>query len=143
MTDAVAWLNEFSLSVDEAQNVTFGAGADTGAAADASERIDFRMQGRRLQKAGVGGRSLGRPTSRFGTRAGADVESPNKPDGSGVNGKFGIQTHRTRSSDVRPGRRKTGPCELSSTASRVGSDQRSCNRKDRPRSLCGMTGRKS
>jgi hypothetical protein len=93
MTDAVARLDEFSLSIDEPENVTLRASPDAGATADALDRIDGRMQRSRLQKSCVGRGRLDRPAARLGARARTDVEGPDKPDGPNVDGKFRIQAH--------------------------------------------------
>ena len=44
VTDAMAGLDQFGLSVDQSQNVALGTGADASAAAHTFRRIDFRMQ---------------------------------------------------------------------------------------------------
>ncbi len=44
VADAMGWFDEFDLPVDHPENIAFRAGADTGAAAEAFRRVDFRMK---------------------------------------------------------------------------------------------------
>ncbi len=100
VSDAVSRLDELGLAVDHADDVAFGAGADTGATGETFPRVEDRMKRRRLHESGLHRRSPDRPALRLTVPAPQDVEDPDEPDRHSVDDRDRRNVHPVSGSPI-------------------------------------------
>lgn len=96
MADAIRWLQELRLVLNEAQYVSFGAGAKARLAPDAQTLIDHRMKGGRLAQAGTDSFLALGESARFGPAAQDNVSGPNRDQRQRIEGYEWINMHSAR-----------------------------------------------